>query len=344
MSRELIPIVYRLIYVLNTKEITMKKIIFMLLAAVLIVGAFAACTPQRGQDELPPDENPDKEPQTQELKAVILKADENSLFVKPIEGLEDIEEIYLNYTDETKINVSDGAPLEPGTIVYAVIDTAIMESFPPQVVLYEITKTEIDPEFSAEPDTGESMPAPENYMTGKVVGIDGDKYEVEVLGSSMVEGRITLTIPADVLDDDMPIEEGNLIGVYIAVDGDKVTAEKIVFSEPDQIIQLDDRETISGYLNGMFPQVVYYMGDENLQAEAGNPFAIGLEENCESGWSLEEQEGVKLVANGKSQPGEDGNYINYFGIQIDKAGTYTLKFIHETAEGTFDFSFDVTVK
>lgn len=323
----------------------MKKIIFMLLAAVLVIGTFAACTPQRGSEQLPTDQKSDGDDrETQELKAIIQKVDENSLFVKPIEGLDDIEEIYLNYGNNAKINVTEGAPLEPGTIVYAVIDTAIMESFPPQVVLFEITKTEIDSELSVEPDPSECMPAPENYMTGKVVGIDADKYEVEVLGSSMVEGRITLTIPADVLDKDMPIAEGNLIGVYIAVDGDNVTAEKLVFSEPDQIIELDDRETISGYLDGMFPQAVYYMGDKNLDAEAGNPFAIGLEENCESGWSLEEQEGVKLVANGKSEPKEDGNYINYFGIQIDKAGTYTLKFIHETAEGTFDFSFDVTVK
>lgn len=322
----------------------MKKIILMLLSALLIVGVFAACTPQKNQDGMQGDKNPDEGAQTGQLKAVILKADDNSLFVKPIEGLDDIDEIYLNYNDDTKLNVSDGAPLEPGTVVYAIIGNEIMESFPPQVVLHEITKTEIDPEYTVDPNNGECMPAPENYMTGKVVSIDKDKYEVEVLGSSMVEGRITLTIPADVLNEDMPIAQGNLIGVYIAVDGDNVTAEKLVFSEPDQVIELDDRETISGYLDGMFPQAVYYMGDKNLDAQAGTPFAIGLEENCESGWSLEKRDGVKVVANGKSEPNEDGKYINYFGIQIDKAGTYTLKFLHETAEGTFDFSFDVIVK
>ena len=56
------------------------------------------------------------------------------------------------------------------------------------------------------------------------------------------------------------------------------------------------------------------------------------------------QDGVTLVASGASEPCDDGSYIKYFGISIDTAGEYTLEFIHETADGTFDFSFLVTVE
>jgi hypothetical protein len=73
-------------------------------------------------------------------------------------------------------------------------------------------------------------------------------------------------------------------------------------------------------------------------------FAIGMEENCESSWTLQEQEGVTLVAQGEADTREDGSYIDYFGISIENPGSYTLEFLNETADGIFDFSFDVSVE
>ena len=73
-------------------------------------------------------------------------------------------------------------------------------------------------------------------------------------------------------------------------------------------------------------------------------FAIGLEQNCESSWSLTPSAGVELVAGGQSEPCDDGSYFNYFGISIAAPGEYTLTFIRESADGTFDFSFAVTVE
>ena len=314
----------------------MKKIILVVLAAVLITGAFAACADGGTQDNM----------NTQDIKAIIETAGENSLLVQPLEGLDGIDVIYLNFNDETKFNVSDGAPLEPGTIVYAVIGTEIMESYPPQVRLYEITKTQIDPDITLQPSGSgdDTQLAPDDYLTGKVTDIFGNKYTVQVSGSNIYQGEIIITIPDDVLDADKPIEEGYLIGVYFELGSDPVTATKIVFSEPDQVIELDDREKISGYLGGEFPQAVYYMSDEHIDAQAGVMFAIGLEENCESSWTLQEQDGVKLVANGAAETREDGTFTDYFGVVIEAPGSYTLVFLNETADGNFDFSFDVTVE
>ena len=315
----------------------MKKVILVILAAVLITGAFAACTADNGTQD---------EDRTQDIKAIIETAGENSLLVQPLEGLDSIDAIYLNFNEDTKFNVSEDAPLEPGTIVYAVIGTEIMESYPPQARLIEITKTEIDPDITLQPADGgeDTQLAPDDYLTGKVTAIFGNKYTIEVSGSNVYQGEITMTIPDEVLDADKPIEQGYLIGVYFELDSEPVTATKIVFSEPDQIIELDDREMISGYLGGEFPQAVYYMSDEHIDAQSGVMFAIGLEENCESSWTLQEQEGVTLVAQGEAETREDGSYTDYFGISIETPGSYTLVFLNETADGNFDFSFDVTVE
>ncbi len=278
----------------------MKKITILILAATLIVGAFVACN--NGvieQGGLPLDPNASDEEVYYEIKAIIQEANDTSLLVVPLSGLDYIDIIYLNMSENTIINVTDGAPLEPGTIIYAKTNTAIMESYPPQVELIEITRTEIDPSITLPPVADDTQPAPENYVTGKVIAIDGDAYTMQVLSSSMFDGQITLLIPSDVLDADMPVETGFLIGVYVDTDSkDPIYAEKLVFSEPDQIIRLDDRETISGYLNGMFPQAVYYMADEHVNAQPGITFAIGLEQNCESDWSMTPQDGVTLVASG----------------------------------------------
>jgi len=328
----------------------MKKTILVILAVMFVFAVFAACEKGRPQD----DDNFDGSGElrdSQQIKAIIQEVYEGSLLVQPLEGLEGIDIIYLNITDETVVNMSQEAPTLPGTIVYAVVDTAIMESYPPQVFVFEITKTEIDPQITLEPYTddivggGDTQPAPENYLTGKVDGIDGENYTVDVLSSSMFDGQITINIPADVYDVDMPIEVGFLIGVYVDTDGeDPIYAQKVVFSEPDSVIQLDDRETISGYLKGMFPQAVYSLADEHINAQAGVPFAIGLEENCESDWFIMMTEGVEVVANGQSEPGEDGMLTNYFGLRIDKPGEYGILFIHESADDPFEFTFYVTVE
>lgn len=323
----------------------MKKSIILILAAALIVGVFVGCAPQREEEGLPLDPNRSDEEVFLEIKAVIQEVNERSLLVAPIEGLDYIDTIYLLISDETIINVTEGAPLEPGTIIYAKTSMAIMESYPPQVALVQITRTEIDPTITAQPAQGDTQLAPENYLTGKVISIDGEAYTLDVLSSGTYEGQLLLVIPTQILDKDMPIEPGYLIGVYIAQnDENPAVAEKIVFSEPDAIIQLDDRETISGYFDGMFPQAVYYMIDENIEAQAGVMFAIGLEQNCESGWTMTPATGVELVAGGQSEPCEDGSYFNYFGISIAATGEYTIEFINETADGTFDFSFAVSVE
>ena len=316
------------------KEDIMKKIIFVILAAVLITGAFAACA-NGSQDG-------EQQPQTQNIKAIIQTVSESSLMVQPLEGLDGIDIISLNMNSDTVLNVSDGAPLEPGTIVYAVIGTEIMESYPPQVFLYEITKTEIDPDITLAPQDDTQL-APENYLTGKVTAIDGDQYTITVIGSNVYEGQVTITIPQEVLSADMPIVEGYLIGVYFEIGSDPILAQKLVFSEEDTVIVLDDRETVSGYLGGEFPQAIYSMSDGHIDAQAGVMFAIGLEQNCESTWTLTEQENVELVASGDAPPCDDGTYLNYFGVRISKPGSYSLVFINETADGNFDFSFDVTV-
>lgn len=318
----------------------MKKIQLMILAIILAVGAFTGCAPNRTQDDAPPK---DVEPQTQVIKAVIQDVDDGGLLVKPIEGLEDIDVIHFNISDATELNISDEAPLGPGTIVTAKIDTAIMESYPPQVVLYAVEKTETDPDdVPDQPDDTQLMP--DEYMIGKVISILGDEYVIEVISANLYQGELTLTIPSSVLDEDMPILEGNLIGVYFVEKDGTLTVEKIVFSEPDQVIELDDRERISGYLGGLFPQTVYSMSDETLTAEAGTPFAIALDENCESEWEMTQQDGVTLKADGVSEQREDGSYTHYFGIVINEPGEYELTFIHYTADGDFDYSFNVTVK
>ncbi len=320
----------------------MKKVILVLLAAALIVGAVAACAPKM-EEGLPLDPNRSDEEEFLQFKAIIQEVSESSLLVVPIEGLDYIDKIYLNISEETIINVSEGAPLAPGTIVYAKTSTAIMESYPPQVVLIEITRTELDPSVSVIDDTSEL--AAQNYVTGKVLRIDGDIYTLEVIASSIFDGEISLLIPADVLDPSMPIEEGFLIGVHVALDKkDPAIAELLVYSEPEAIIRLDDRETVSGYLEGRFPQAVYYMIDEHIEAQAGVMFAIGMDQNCESEWTLTPQDGVTLEATGSPEPCEDGTYPLYFGINIASPGEYTLNFIHESPDGTFDYSFTVTVK
>jgi len=324
----------------------MKKLIILILAAALIVGVFVACGNGASEEEgLPLDPNASDEEVFLEFKAIIQEVSDTSLLVVPLEGLDYIDIIYLNISDETIINVSDGAPLAPGTIVYAKTNTAIMESYPPQVVLVEIARTEIDPSITLKPTQDDTQPAPENYVVGKITGKDGDTYTLEVLSSSMFEGQITLLIPADVLDADMPIEEGFLVGIYVAMDErDPAVAQKLVFSEPDQIIELDEREAISAYLEGKFPQAVYYMVDEHIEAQAGVMFAIGMEQNCESGWTLTPQDGIILEVRGAPEPCEDGTYPLYFGISIAAPGQYTLEFIRESPDGTFDYSFAVSVK
>jgi len=324
----------------------MKKTIYMMICFVLIAGALFGCVkaPEPG-DGIPP--APDDMPQVvdQMLKAMIQEVHDGQLLVVPIEGLGDIDIIYLNFNDEAILNVSDGAPLEPGTIIYARIDTAIMESYPPQVHLFEIIKTEKDASALPDPVQNETVMAPDEYITGKVIEISGEEYTIEVLSANLYEGEITIKIPANVLNADMPIVIGNLIGVYVAVnDGDLITAEKLVFSEPDALIELDNRETVSGYLNGLFPMAIFTMADKKVSAQAGMPFAIAFDENCESEWEMAAAEGVTLAADGISPQRDDGYYTRYFGISIAEAGEYTIVFIHHTADGDFDFSFDITVQ
>jgi len=323
----------------------MKKTIFIIFAIMLAAVMLIGCAP------IADDPQDGVHPET--VKAIIESVTEGSLLVQPLEGLDNIDVIYLNIGDDTVMNISDDAPLAPGTIVYAKIANAIMESYPPQVHLIEIIKTEIDDSITLVPimdtpadDTTDpdTQLAPDEYITAKVTAIDGDTYTIEVLSANLYSGTMTLIIPSDVLDADMPIELGYLIGVYIKADGDTYTAEKLVFSEPDTMVTLDPRENISGYLDGMFPSAVYTMDDEALHAKAGVTFAIALDENCESAWTMTPQDGVTLKAQGTSEPREDGSYTNYFGIVIDTPGEYTLEFIHSTPEQDFDYTFTVTVE
>ena len=75
---------------------------------------------------------------TQTITAKILEVTDGSIFVQPTTGLDDIDSIYLNKNDDTVIDVDENL-LVPGAVITAEIGTEIMESFPPQVVLYKIT-------------------------------------------------------------------------------------------------------------------------------------------------------------------------------------------------------------
>ncbi len=194
----------------------MKKIIIVVFVVILLCALFVGCAKE--------------ETQYQDLKAIIVEANEHSLLVQPIEGMTNIDILYLNFNDDT--DITENAPLEPGTIVYARVGVDIMESYPPQVFLYEITKTEIDPNIIVKPTTDDTSLMPDEYIIGEVIEISGDEYRIEVQSANLFDGEITLKISQSVIDADMPIEPGYLIGVYVTiVEGDLITAEKIVFSE-----------------------------------------------------------------------------------------------------------------
>jgi len=342
----------------------MRKFVFTIICIVLALALLAACAPARDQGG-PQNETPQQGVHPYTLKAVIESAVDGHLLVQPLEGLDQIDVIYLNRGDDTVMNVSPDAPLEPGTIVYATIADAIMESYPPQVHLIELIKTEIDETIEWQPiidvpaadgSAGSSALMPDEYVVGRVTHISGEEYLIDVLEANLYEGEITLTIPAHVMDENTIIDLGYTISVYIAAQGAQYTVEKIVSVEEgvlrgidegppeDDMVMLDDRETVSAYLGGMFPNAVYDMDDDTITAQAGLPFAIALEENCESYWELQAQSGVVLEADGSDEPREDGFYNHYFGIRIDELGSYTLEFVLYAPDGETSLVFDVTVE
>ena len=321
----------------------MKKTTLIILSIIFAAAMLIGCTPQ--QETTDPDANG-----TQQIKAVIQDVTDNQLFVHITEGLDGIEDIYLNFRDDTKVNVSEDIPLEPGNVVVAIIGNEIMESDPPQAVLYEIVGTEPGDSTGDPVDSTGTQPAPDNYVTGKVITINADDtYTIEILNANLYSGEMTLTIPVDVQADDMPIVEGYLIGVYIAEDNGAYTAEKLVFSDPDKIIALDPRERISGII-GEFPAAIYNEGDTAISAVVGDVIAIGLVEPNDCPWTLELPDGLTPTGDGTDADAgilpddtEDVMASRYFGIRADTAGEYTLTFTRPVVNGGDDVTHTVTL-
>jgi hypothetical protein len=298
----------------------MKKTALLIMIALMAALMLVGCGPKAD---------------TQTITAKILEVTEGSFFVQPTAGLDGIESIYLNKNDDTVIDV-DETLLVPGAVITAEIGNEIMESFPPQVVLYKITDATAAPDDAA---GGDTTLMNDDYVIGKLKSIAGDQYTIDVVSANLYDGEMTITIPSDVLSDDMPMVEGYLVGINIVADGETYTAQSIVFSEPDAVIELDDRERISGFLDGMFPSAVYGGGDESITAQVDTPFAIGLAEPNDSPWTLTPQDHITLVADGTDandlpdDMGTDTMATHYFGISADAAGEYTLVFTRPDVSG-----------
>lgn len=282
----------------------MKRILLIVTALLILSTIMIGCDTSQ---------NAPKEPEYQEIVAEITEVNENSLLVRPTSGLSDIDIIYLNFDEEVILNISESAPLEPGTIVTAKVGIQIMESSPPQVILYEIINTE---------KSDDSDQAASEYV-GVVESITGETYGVKLLDGDNTPQVIEVVISQELQSTVDKIEIGYIVGITATADDDKYIAQSILYSQPNQIIKLDDREKVSGYLNGMFPQTIYTMNDSDLKAEKDIPFAIAMPEQSKEPWTITEQEHIKLVA---EEVGGTETPIRYFGISVDTPGEYELKF------------------
>ena len=309
----------------------MKKTVFLIMSVLMAALMLVGC----GQKA-----------DTQTITAKILEITDNSILVQPTSGLDDIESISLNKNDDTVIDV-DESLLVAGTVITAEIGTQIMESFPPQVVLYKITNA-----IAAQNDAvgDDTMLMNDDYVIGKVTTIAGDQYTIDIVSANLYDGEMTITVPADVLSDDMPIIEGYLVGINITADGDTYIAQSIVFSEPDEVIAIDDRERISGII-GVFPSAVYREADESITAAAGEVIAIGLAQPNDCPWTLDLPDGLTMTGDGTDAAAgvlpddmeTDVMATHYFGISADTAGEYTLTFTRPDVNGGDDVTLTIAL-
>lgn len=103
-------------------------------------------------------------------------------------------------------------------------------------------------------------------------------------------------------------------------------------SELEGIIEIDQREMISGYFDGEFPTIILNSEEAIANIAADELLVIALEENPSTGyhWEFEEKEEIKTVKDTWISDSKEENIvgsggIHYYGFKVAQVGQYTLE-------------------
>jgi len=163
----------------------------------------------------------------------------------------------------------------------------------------------------------------ENGFEGNMLTMNNDPAYVSFSEDILFEEGISSTFE---IGNIVTFEHGAVMESYPV----QIVALKITANEVDEMIQIDDRETVSGLI-GAFPEKILRIGEVEAQVDKGSVFAIELEDNPSTGhrWVMQDNENVELIGTGFLEPHTDlvgAPGKTYFGLRLNKKGEYFITF------------------